>query len=432
MEDTASALADGEKLVSPDEEQTPYYGSIKTSLSPARSSAARSTASTRRPAAPAENWAAAYWALIVGKRVNVMLIFLPLAQMAVSFGWGDLSVFTLSFLAMIPLAALLGDLTESVAGHVGQTAGGLVNASFGNAPELVFAVQALRANQVRVVQASLLGSILSNLLLVLGSSFFAGGLFSGKKEQLFNRVSAGANTSLLMMATLALFLPCHIASYHTAYDEHVLVISRATAVGMLLMYAQLMLFQFKTHPHVFAEEEDDDEDDDDVDMPLACAITGLAGVTLLVALWSEYLVDSIDGFTQATQLSTTFVGIILIPIIGNVVEHIVAVTVAIKDKMELSMGIAVGSACQVSLFVVPSAVLLGWAMDVDMTLNFPRMEIYIFLVVVLIVSHMVGSGSSNWLLGSMLITCYLMVALAFWFEHVTMYSTSQDRQDVGP
>ncbi|KAG5180798.1 Sodium/calcium exchanger protein-domain-containing protein [Tribonema minus] len=356
----------------------------------------------------------------------MLLVFLPLAQAAVSYAWGDLAIFILSFITMVPLAALVGDLTEAAAVHVGQTAGGLMNASFGNAPELVFAIQALRANEVRVVQASLLGSILSNLLLVLGSSFFAGGLFSGKKEQNFNRVSAGANTSLLMVSTLALFLPGHLAKYHEAFDAHVLLVSRTTAISMLLMYCQLMVFQFKTHAHVFYAGETSLEAAKagcDVPLPLPRAIVGLAVTTALVAVFSDFLVRSIGGFTEATQLSTAFVGIVLIPIISNVVENIVAVTVAVRDKMELSMGIAVGSACQVSLFVIPTAVLIGWALDKDLTLNLPRLESYIYLLTVVIVSHMVGSGSSNWLLGSMLVTCYMLVALAFWYEKVLAYTT---------
>eukprot|EP00612_Vaucheria_litorea_P004555 CAMPEP_0171461834 /NCGR_PEP_ID=MMETSP0945-20130129/6120_1 /TAXON_ID=109269 /ORGANISM="Vaucheria litorea, Strain CCMP2940" /LENGTH=455 /DNA_ID=CAMNT_0011988253 /DNA_START=39 /DNA_END=1406 /DNA_ORIENTATION=- len=371
-----------------------------------------------------KSWLSLYWDLISSKYINIMLLFAPFAYLSVVFDWGDTSVFVLNFLAMLPLAALLGDLTEAVADDLGQTAGGLISASFGNAPELVFAIQALRANQIRVVQASLLGSILSNLLLVLGSSFFAGGLFSGKKEQQYNRTSAIANTSLLMMSTLALFLPGQIANYYEAYNLDVLMISRFTAIGMLLMYLQLMIFQFKTHKDVFTEEENEDEQEEEVNMELAPALVGLGIVTALVAIFSDYLVNSINGFSEATDLSTTFVGIILIPIIGNVVEHIVAVTVAVKDKMELSMGIAVGSACQVSLFVIPTAVLAGWVMDRDLTLNFPQFEVYVYLVSILLVSHLVGNGNSNWLLGSLLITCYFLLAFAFWFEQVTTYSTS--------
>lgn len=377
-----------------------------------------------RPKRPARSWFRAYWDLVTSKNINVLLIFLPLAEASHYFGWGDTVTFTLAFLAMIPQAAMLGDLTEIVAGGLGDTAGGLMNASFGNAPEVVFSVQALRKNQVRVVQASLMGSILSNLLLVLGSAYFAGGLFSGKKQQRFNCTSAVANSSLLMMSALALFLPSHMAGYRDVTNAHVLLVSRASSCGMLLMYLQLMIFQFKTHAHIYEEDLDEEESEGgaEEEMSVGAAVVGLASITLLVARYSDFLVTTIDGFAAESQLSKTFVGVILIPIIGNVVEHMVAVVVAMRDKMELSMGIAVGSATQVSMFVIPSMVLLGWAMDVPLTLNFPKTELYIYLIVVLIVSHLVSSGSSNWMLGSMLITCYLMVALAFWFEKVLSYA----------
>ncbi|CAM9185513.1 unnamed protein product [Phaeothamnion confervicola] len=414
----------------------------------------------------------ALWVLITSKWINLMLVFVPLATLSVYCGWGDVAIFSLNFLAMVPLAAMLGDFTEEVAGKIGETAGGLMNASFGNAPELVFSLQALRANELRVVQASLLGSILSNLLLVLGSSFLAGGLFSGKKLQRYNATSAVANTSLLMVSSLALLLPTPIAVYYEASNADVLLVSRVASIFLLLMYFQLLAFQFKTHKFLFdgpsgapatgddslasiaigsgggtraisspdgaggpsaaalalggtgsRDDEcgsDDNEDDEGV-LRLGTAVMGLAAVTALVAVYSDNLVDSLDGFATQAQLSKTFVGIVLIPIIGNVVEHIVSVTVAIKDKMELSMGIAVGSACQVSMFVIPISVQLGWIMDRDLSLNFPPFELGVFVLSVLIVGHLVSSGMSNWLMGSMLVTAYSFVALAFWFEHVKRY-----------
>ncbi|CAM9357578.1 unnamed protein product [Chrysoparadoxa australica] len=367
------------------------------------------------------NWGI-LWQMQKTKVVNVLFVFLPIAQLSIWQGWGDTWIFVTNFLAMVPLASLLGDFTESLADHLGQTAGGLLNASFGNAPELVFSAIALRADQMRVVQASLMGSVLSNILLVLGSSFFFGGLFSGKKEQKYNATSAVGNTSMLLMSSLALFAVSPIAEYYKVDNDDELFVSRVLAVFMLLMYVQLMIFQFGTHSYMFVDDDSDDDDAEEEDkMTVMFAMCGLAAVTLGVALFSENLVGAIDGFTEQQDLSKTFVGLILIPIIGNVVEHIVAVTVAVKDKMELSLGISVGSACQVSMFVIPFSVIMGWFMDHPLTLNFPRFEIKIYLVCILIVSHLVTAGSSNWLAGSLLITCYFIVALAFWFERVLDY-----------
>jgi len=346
------------------------------------------------------------------KPVNYLLIFLPLAFASVYLDWGPTLVFILNFLAMIPLASLLGDFTEEAATHVGQTLGGLLNATFGNAVEVVVSIQALRSGQIRVVQSSLLGSVLSNLLLVLGCCFFFGGI--RRDEQTFNVTAAKANTSLLLLSSLALILPTPMGSTGYVEEENVLFVSRITGVFMLFMYLQLLFFQLRTHKHMF-EDEDEEEGGG---MSLSGALVGLALMTLAVSVLSDYLVDSIDGFTEEADLSKSFVGIILLPIIGNVVEHLTAVSMAMKDKMELAMGIAVGSGTQVSVFVVPVVVVMGWALHEPMTLNFPPFEVLVYIMSIVIVTNAVGSGRSNWLFGSMLITTYVLIAVAVWFEQV--------------
>lgn len=210
-----------------------------------------------------------------------------------------------------------------------ETIGGLINASFGNAVEVVVAVQALLANEIRVVQGSLLGSIFSNLLLVLGCCFFFGGLYH--KEQRFNATAATANMGLLALSSIALVLPTPFAEYYDLHDEDALAVSRIAAIFLMFMYIQLLVFQLHTHVHLFDESDNDDtdagEDEELANISFGVSIAGLLVTTLLVALFSEYLVASIDGFTESSGFSRTFVGIILLPIVGNAVEHVTAVTV---------------------------------------------------------------------------------------------------------
>mmetsp|Transcript_27689 Transcript_27689/g.33687 ORF Transcript_27689/g.33687 Transcript_27689/m.33687 type:complete len:484 (+) Transcript_27689:230-1681(+) len=352
--------------------------------------------------------------LLFFRKISVLLVFLPLGYMSHHQKWSSQCTFWFNFLGMIPLASILGEFTEELALHTNQTIGGLINATFGNAPEMVVAIQALQANEIRVVQASLLGSIFSNLLLVLGSCFFFGGL--KYKEQSFNKTSATANMSLLALTSVGLVLPTPFAEYYEIHDEHVLLVSRIAAVFLLIMYLQLLLFQLKTHVDLF---EDDDEEE--ANIPFWAAFSGLVIVALLVAIFSDYLVESIDGYVNESGVSRTFVGIVLLPIIGNAVEHMTAVSVAMKDKMDLSMGIAIGSSAQVSLFVVPFSTLMGWAMNKDMTLNFPKFEIILFILSIVIVSICLGNTKTNWLEGSLLITTYIMLGLGFWGENVITY-----------
>lgn len=286
--------------------------------------------------------------IVFGKYVSLLLLVTPFTCIANYQGWSPQWVFWLNFAVMVPLASILGDFTEELALHTNQTIGGLINATFGNAVEVVVAIQALMAGEIRVVQASMLGSIFSNLLLVLGCCFFFGGLYH--KEQTFNSVAATSNMGLLALSSIALVLPTPFAEYYNLQDEHVLEISRVSAIFLLFMYLQLLFFQLHTHAHIFEEteitastqgEDDDGEDkeeEEEASISMPVAITGLCTATLLVAFFSDFLVDSIGGYCESSGVSRTFVGLIILPIVGNAVEHITAVTVAMKDKMDLSMG----------------------------------------------------------------------------------------------
>jgi Ca2+:H+ antiporter len=298
--------------------------------------------------------------MIMGKYINILLLVIPVAVMSHHLQWSPATVFWLNFMAMIPLASMLGDFTEEVAEHTNEVVGGLVNATMGNAVEVVVAIQALLAGEIRIVQASMIGSIFSNLLLVLGGCFFVGGLHY--KEQSFNSTAATANMSLLALSSLALVLPTPFGEYYDIEEPEVLAVSRFAAVFLMFMYLQLLIFQLKTHGHLF-----EDEDEAEPEMHFSSAVFGLTATTVIIAILSEYLVGSIDGFCTESGISRTFVGLIILPVVGNAVEHITAVSVAAKDKMDLAMGVAVGSCTQISLFVMPLTVIIGWCAGIDVS-----------------------------------------------------------------
>jgi Ca2+:H+ antiporter len=315
--------------------------------------------------------------IILGKYVSVLLLLAPFAVMSHYLNWSAMWIFWLNFLVMIPLASILGDFTEEAALHTNQTIGGLLNATFGNAVEVVVAIQALLANEIRVVQASMIGSIFSNLLLVLGCCFFFGGL--KHKEQTFNATAATANMGLLSLSSIALVLPTPFAEYYEVQDEHVLIISRFAACFLLFMYLQLLVFQLYTHSDIFDGAANDENGEDEAGeaeveeeeptMPMKVALIGLFVTTLSITIFSDFLVGSIDEFCEVSGVSKTFVGLIILPIVGNAVEHITAVTVAIKNKMDLAMGgKSVSSDCKmqflevimIHLFIHSSLSVLLW------------------------------------------------------------------------
>mmetsp|Transcript_13934 Transcript_13934/g.39109 ORF Transcript_13934/g.39109 Transcript_13934/m.39109 type:complete len:509 (-) Transcript_13934:915-2441(-) len=360
----------------------------------------------------------------IGKPISVLLLFAPFALASHNLDWGPQWTFWLNFLTMVPLASILGDFTEEAALHTNDVVGGLLNASFGNAVEVVVAIQALLKDEIRVVQASMIGSIFSNLLLVLGCCFFFGGLYY--HEQSFNALHAVAGMGLLALSSIAMILPTPFAEYFEVEDEDVLTISRIAACFMLLSYVQLLIFQLCTHHGSLESPKDsegsgvgeEDDEDEEPSIPMWMALLGLGMTTASVTVFSDYLVESIDGFCIQSGISRTFVGLIILPIVGNAVEHMTAVSVAMKNKMDLALGVAIGSCTQIALFVVPVTVIFGWAAGKPMTLNFPVYEITLYIISIFTVSVCLGTGSSNWLLGSVLVTTYIMVGIGFWFEKV--------------
>jgi Ca2+:H+ antiporter len=376
--------------------------------------------------------------------ITAMLAFVPVGIALGATKQNDTIVFIMNFLAIIPLAKLLGDATEELALHTNQSIGGLLNASFGNAVEIIISIFALKAGLIRVVQSSLIGSILSNLLLVLGMCFLAGGVYF--KDLTFNQTAAQTATGLLFISVLGIMMPAALKaqiesdeakkaatdalnstlsaianvtgeteeqwSHTLSVETRLLILSRGTALIMLVIYGLFLFFQLKTHSKLY--ESPDPEEDEEKGMTWPIALVVLAGITVLVAICSEFLVDSIDGITHAWGISETFAGMILLPIVGNAAEHLTAVTVSIKGKIDLAIGVAVGSSQQIAMMVTPLMVILGWIIGQPMSLYFEIFETAVLFMTVILVFALVLDGSSNWLEGSMLIGVYLILGIAFY------------------
>ncbi len=291
----------------------------------------------------------------------VLLLFIPVSLAAHFLEWGDLIVFITAGLAILPLAAWMGTATEEIAVVVGPSLGGLLNATFGNATELIIALVALKAGLVNVVKASITGSIIGNLLLVMGLSMLLGGL--RYKEQTFQPIVARVNASAMNLAVIAILLPTAMDITSIGISKHVLQnLSVAVAIVLILVYILTLLFSMKTHSYLYdvgmVEAEIEETSDNKPNLWLWSSV--LLVCTLFVALESEMLVDSLEVATSQLGLTALFTGVIIVPIVGNAAEHATAVTVAMKDKMDLSLSVAVGSSMQIALFVAPVLVIAGW------------------------------------------------------------------------
>jgi Ca2+:H+ antiporter len=355
-----------------------------------------------------------------------LLLFVPISIAAHFLEWGSAVVFITSGLAIVPLAAFMGNATEEIAVVVGPSLGGLLNATFGNATELIIALIALNAGLVNVVKATITGSIISNLLLVMGFSMLLGGL--RYKEQEFQPIVARVNASSMNLAVIAILLPTAVDATSTGIGESTLQrLSVAVAVVLILVYGLTLLFSMKTHSYLFEVGLVDIEEMDDPNLEnphseekvnLWLWIGVLLGITLLVALESELLVDTLEEATSQLGLSALFTGVIVLPVIGNAAEHATAVTVAMKNKMDLSVSVAVGSSLQIALFVAPVLVLAGWLMGQPMDLDFNTFELVAVAVSVLIANSISSDGKSNWLEGTLLLATYVVLSLAFYFHPV--------------
>lgn len=361
--------------------------------------------------------------------LSFLLLFIPVSIAGHFLEWGASVVFITACLGIIPLAAWMGSATEEIAVVLGPSLGGLLNATFGNATELIIALVALNAGLVDVVKASITGSIISNLLLVMGFSMLLGGL--RYKEQEFQPIVARVNASSMNLAVIAMLLPTAMDYTSSGIDEVVVQqLSVAVAVVLIVVYGLTLLFSMKTHAYLYdvALVETDqlmelaesnlapDEPGHKVNLSLWIGVLLVA--TLFVAVESELLVASLEEATSQLGLTALFTGVILVPIIGNAAEHATAVTVAMKDKMDLSVSVALGSSLQIALFVAPVLVLAGWVLHKPMDLDFNPFELVAVSVSVLIANSISSDGRSNWLEGTLLLAAYTVLGFAFYFHPV--------------
>jgi len=323
-----------------------------------------------------------------------------------------LLIFAAAALAILPLAGLLGHATEQLAARTGEGVGGLLNATFGNAAELIIALAALRQGLYEVVKASLAGSIVGNILLVLGAAMFAGGL--RHKEQQFNAPGARSQATMLTLAAIALILP---AAYRLLVGATGLgSVSVWISIVLLLVYAANLFFSLVTHRSLFVGSGGEEEPAHEGGGTVGRAILLLLASTAAIAWMSEILVGALEPAALELGLSDAFVGVFLVAILGNAAEHATAVTAALKNRMELSLSIAIGSSVQVALFVSPLLVLMSYALGPSpMDLAFSGGLTLIVLLAVLITGQVAGDGRSDWLKGVQLLAVYVILALVFFF-----------------
>lgn len=356
--------------------------------------------------------------------MRALLLFLPLAVVAAALHWSGPAVFACAALAIVPLAGLMGEATESLAARLGAGVGGLLNATFGNAAELIIALVALQRGLYDVVKASITGSIVGNVLLVLGFAMLAGG--ARRERQTFDRSAAAAGSTLLALAAIGLLVP---ALFHevatravartalTAAREQALErgVSLEIAVVLFATYLLSLLFSLHTHKHLYAGQDHTAAHERPGGRPWR-AVAVLLAATAGVAWMSELLVGAVEEASRALGLTEVFVGVIVVAIIGNAAEHSTAVMMALKNKMDLAMNIAIGSSIQVALFVAPLLVFASaFGPHGLMDLRFSLFEVLAVGIAVAVVNLVAQDGECNWLEGAMLLAVYLMLGIAFYF-----------------
>jgi Ca2+:H+ antiporter len=405
---------------------------------------------------------------------NLFLIFIPLCLIGSLAQWPPGVVFALSLLAMLPLAERLGFCTEELSEHVSDTVAGLMNASMGNAPELIIALFAMEKGLYRVVQLSLVGSVLSNLLLVLGTSLWLGGVYH--REQSFNNDLSATTESLLHTTCLMVFLPTMLrfTNLEEVNCDSQLLLSRIASLFMLFLYIAYLIFQLKTHSYLFEDDPEGKEikraslvnrtlrrassvdlievsgkrssesktaeskqdtpepppkeeaeaeiqieainvvpEEDELHFSMIGSIIGLACIAVVVAFVSDILVGSIEGAADTWGISSTFVAVILVPVAGNAAEHTSAVIFATRNRLNVTIGVALGSSVQVFGFLVPFLVLVGWIGGYPMDLQFGVFENFSLLLAVLASASILNAGKSYWISGCVLVCGYGMVAAGY-------------------
>ncbi len=353
--------------------------------------------------------------LRLGLSLNTLLVMVPVALfLERARPEAATLIFIASCIAIIPLAGWLGKATEQIADRAGEGVGGLLNATFGNAAELIIAIVALRAGQLDIVKASLTGSIIGNVLLVLGASFLAGGLHY--KVQEFNPITARAQVQMLLVTSVAVIIP---GLFHALRPRGIEVdetaVSLAIACLLIAVYVLSLVFSLRTHKDLFRgspQQKHGEHAEAAWSVPRALAV--LAVATFFIAWLSEVLVGSVEQAATEMGMSKIFVGVIIVAVIGNAAEHSSALIAAMKNRMDLSLGIAVGSGTQIALFVTPLLVFLSYLVGpTPMDLAFTAGEIFAIVISASLVAHVTADGRSTWFSGVLLLTVYVILAVGF-------------------
>lgn len=360
------------------------------------------------------------------KVLRYLLVFLPLAVLAELGHWNPLLIFAFSCIALIPLAGLLGEATEELSIHTGPKIGGLLNATLGNAAELIITIVALSAGKIELVKASITGSILGNLLLILGFSLLLGGLKNG--IQRFDRGLSGMSSTMMFLAVIGLLIPTlfelireiqvgKLDVFNTSVSDPALDnLSLGVAGILILLYVLSLIFLFRQPDQASGGGHGEaTEEPHQAKWSVPVSVGVLAVSTIAIVFLSEFLVGAVEPVVHSLGVSELFLGIIIIPLVGNVAEHIVGVQVAYKNKMDLSLSISLGSSTQIALFVAPVLVFVSLLFGPEMTLFFSLFEVAALTLAVLIGALISLDGESNWLEGAQLLAVYVIVALGFFF-----------------
>ena len=359
------------------------------------------------------------------KPVHYLGVFIPIAVALEIAHASPVLIFCAAALGVIPTAAVMGEATEHIAAKTGPGVGGFMNVTFGNAPELIIAFFALNEGLQEVVKASIVGSIMGNILLVLGASMVVGGL--GREKQTFNKTAAGAQSVMLLLALTALILPAVFQLVHGGglpgvgeervdFGSDLEKLSLGVALILMASYVAGLIFSLKTHRKVFNPYEDQEGEGHEGGWTIKKSLVYLGIAAVLVGLMSEILVGSITEASHEIGISEFFVGVFVVAIVGNAAEHWVAVLVAKKDQMDLAVGIAIGSSAQIALFVAPVLVLLSFVIGPNpMALVFNGYEVAGLFFAVLIANFVTQDGESNWFEGVQLLALYAVLGLVFYF-----------------
>ena len=349
---------------------------------------------------------------MLNKFFNALLIFIPITIVAHLLNLPPIFVFILSAISIIPLAKYIGEATEELTVYTGPALGGFLNATFGNATELIIGIFALQAGLIEVVKASITGSILGNLLLVLGTAIFFGGI--KKTKQTFNATAAKASGSTLLLAVTALVIPAIFLQTSSISPTGGVIekLSILVAIIMIVSYLASLVFSLFTHKHLYTEDVGKYQ----AKWSIKKSIIVLIISTVAVAFMSEILVGSIEPLVASFGWTELFIGVIFVAIIGNAAEHTSAITMAVKGKMDLALQVSIGSATQIAMFVAPALVLISLFFPTNMSLVFNTFELVAIIFSVFIVNAVIEDGECNWFEGVQLVMAYIIIAVAFFFH----------------